>query len=205
MPLIIKKIQNNPINSNCYVIFDKSINDECIIIDPGTENCVGLEEILLELDLIPIKIILTHEHFDHCWGCNYLQNKYNIPILCSKICSERVRHHKTNYSVYFNPQHSFDIKGEILVLHSVDVIMFNCHKINVYQTPGHTDSSITLVVENHIFTGDTLIRGLETITKLPGGSKTKLLRTIYFYKGLKGNNYLVHPGHLEEFKLDDYI
>lgn len=202
MPLTVKQIINRPVNSNCFIIYDKIINNECIIIDPGTEDCYDLELFLLEYNLIPIKIILTHEHFDHCWGCNYLQEKYNIPILCSDLCSKKVRYHKTNYSVFYSPQCSFDVPGEIIILHDHDVINFNSYNINIFLTPGHTDSSITIIIENHIFTGDSLIKGLKTVTKLPGGSKTKLLETISFYWNLKGNNYIVHPGHLEEFLLD---
>ena len=205
MPLNVKLIENHPINSNSFIIYDKAINNECIIIDPGTKDCFDLELFISKHKLSPTKIILTHEHFDHCWGCNYLQKKYNIPILCSEFCSERVRHHKTNYSVFYNPQCSFDVLGKIINVHDHDVINFNSYNINIYITPGHTDSSITIIIDNHIFTGDSLIKGLKTVTKLPGGSRTKLLETISFYRNLKGNNYIVHPGHLEEFSLDQYI
>ena len=42
MALEIIRIINRPIDSNCYIIFDESINNECVIIDPGSEKIDNL-------------------------------------------------------------------------------------------------------------------------------------------------------------------
>lgn len=203
MSLQVKLINNRPVNSNSFVIFDKDVNNECIVVDPGTADCLELERFLSELSLTPIKIVLTHEHFDHCWGCNYLQNKYNIPIVCSKLCASRVRHHKTNYSVFYNPLASFDINGEIKAIGDGVTLDFYRHNLKFMIVQGHTDSSMVIELENHLFTGDALINGLKTVTKLPGGSKQKAIESHSFFESYKGKGFLVHPGHLEEFYLDE--
>lgn len=203
MSLQVKLINNRPVNSNCFVIYDKNVNNECIVIDPGTEDCLELEQFLLEESLSPVKIVLTHEHFDHCWGCNYLQGKYNIPILCSELCALRVRHHKTNYSVFYNPLSTFDINGEIKTFTDRELLEFNGHRLRFVIVQGHTDSSMVVEVEKHLFTGDALINGLKTVSRLPGGSKQKVIESRIFFESYKGKCVIVHPGHLDEFYLDD--
>ena len=76
MALEIIRIINRPIDSNCYIIFDESINNECVIIDPGSEKIDNLINLINELSLNPRFIILTHEHYDHCWGVNDLRAKF---------------------------------------------------------------------------------------------------------------------------------
>ena len=76
--LKVKRIKNNPIDSNCYVIYDKALGDDCIIVDPGSEDNSNLYDLLNSENLYPQYIILTHEHFDHCWGVDLLVEKYHI-------------------------------------------------------------------------------------------------------------------------------
>ena len=84
----VKRFINNPISSNCFVVFDKAKGLHCIIIDPGSEIQSELFEYLDSYNLVPEFIILTHEHFDHCWGVNGLREKYNdIKLVCSSECS----------------------------------------------------------------------------------------------------------------------
>lgn len=203
MSLQVKLINNRPVNSNSFIVYDKDVNNECFVIDPGTDDCLELEQFLSEESLIPVKIVLTHEHFDHCWGCNFLQNKYNVPIVCSELCASRVRHHKTNYSVFYNPLASFDINGEIKAIADGETVLFNGHNLKFMIVQGHTDSSMVIELEKHLFTGDALINGLKTVTKLPGGSKQKAIESRSFFEEYNGKGVLVHPGHLEEFILDD--
>ena len=56
----------------------------------------------------------------------------------------------------------------------------------------------------YLFTGDTLINGERTVTKLPTGSVEKLKESMSLYAGMKGRGYRVFPGHGKEFDLDGY-
>ena len=85
--LQVKQIINTPIDSNCFVIYDKEKGDNCIIVDPGSEDNSHLYELLKSEELNPQYIVLTHEHFDHCWGVNQLVEKYHLPIVCSQLCA----------------------------------------------------------------------------------------------------------------------
>ena len=67
------------------------------------------------LRLIPEYIILTHEHFDHIWGCNYLVNKYSTRIICSKQCAFAIRDAKRNHSLFYNQKGFIISKVDILL------------------------------------------------------------------------------------------
>lgn len=87
--LIVHRIVNQPITSNCYVVYDKADGNECFIVDPGSKNEKELLDYLGQEKLEP-KFIITHEHFDHCWGVNQLVDHYHIPIVCSELCADAI-------------------------------------------------------------------------------------------------------------------
>ena len=83
MALKVVRIINQPVTSNCFLLYDREVNNDCLVVDPGSEYPDELEQLLKDLNLYPKYILLTHEHFDHIWGCNYLVEKYHSKIICS--------------------------------------------------------------------------------------------------------------------------
>ena len=52
MSLRIKTIKNNPVTSNCYIV-SCSMGNSCVIIDPGSRDCVSLLTYLEREHLFP--------------------------------------------------------------------------------------------------------------------------------------------------------
>ena len=102
MGLEVVQIINKPVSSNCFLLFDREVNNDCLVVDPGCEIPDVLDRKLSELRLWPKFIVLTHEHFDHIWGCNALVQKYHAQIICSTICSEAIQDAKKNHSMFYN-------------------------------------------------------------------------------------------------------
>ena len=102
MALEIIRVINEPVSSNCFLLFDREVNNDCLVVDPGCEIPDVLDRKLSELRLCPKFIVLTHEHFDHVWGCNALVQKYHAQIICSTICSEAIQDAKKNHSMFYN-------------------------------------------------------------------------------------------------------
>ena len=100
--LIVHQIINSPVTSNCFVLYDKTISNDCVIVDPGSRSDDVLFAFLEQENLIPKYIILTHEHFDHCWGVKELVERYQIPIICSALCAEAIKSEKRNCSVFYD-------------------------------------------------------------------------------------------------------
>ena len=58
--LEVHSFVNSPVTSNCYVLFDKSVSNECIIVDPGSKDEKELFDYLKKEKLEPKFIIHTH-------------------------------------------------------------------------------------------------------------------------------------------------
>ena len=203
--MVIKQIENTPISSNCFVIFDKAVRNNCIIVDPGSEDNSDLFRFLEKELLNPEYIILTHEHFDHCWGVNSFRNKYpDVKLISSKICSDSIQDRKKNYSV-FNQQPGFELKPADIILDDIDwKLVWYDKLISFLPAQGHSASGIVIFVDQYVFTGDSLIKGIKTVTKLKTASKEKLMKTLSMLEAKKGRGFVVCPGHGEMFSLDGY-
>ena len=203
--LEVNRFLNNPVDSNCFVIYDKAIGADCIIVDPGSKDNKELFALLDEERLEPQYIILTHEHFDHCWGVNSLVERYHIPIVCSALCAECIQFEKRNCSVFYDNKERFVITSQTISVESLNhVLPFNDNEFRFFETPGHTNASICFTIDQKLFTGDTLIRNLRTVTKLPTGSVVKLQESIELLRNMQGKGYMVYPGHGDLFELDGY-
>ncbi|MBQ9312829.1 MAG: MBL fold metallo-hydrolase [Bacteroidales bacterium] len=201
----IHTIVNQPITSNCFILYDNTIDNNCIIIDPGSKNVGTIVDFIQKTVLIPKYIILTHEHLDHCWGVNSLVERFYIPVVCSKLCSEAIQNEKRKCSVFYDNKEAFSIHCDTISIESLDfVLSFSDKKVYFFNTPGHTEASICCLVDKCLFTGDTLIKDMKTITKLPTGSAEKLKKSIELFSKMKGNGFTVYPGHEKKFELDKY-
>lgn len=203
MTLQIINIKNNPVDSNCFLLFDKTINNKCLIIDPGCKVPSLLEEHLTAGELTPEFIVLTHEHFDHIWGCNYLYEKFHIITLGSALCAENIKSPKYNCSRYYEYP-GFETHINIKIIEDNSTLYWNSYKITFFITKGHSDASICFTIGHLLFTGDTLIENLRTVTNILSGSPLKLESSRLLLESLKGNGYTVCPGHGECFQLDEY-
>ena len=203
--LEVKQIINTPIDSNSFVIYDKAVGCECIVVDPGSEDNARLYEFFDLEGLNPLYIILTHEHFDHCWGVNQLREDYpSSKLVCTSNCSVAIQNRKKNYSV-FHQQPGFDVGFADIILEDINWLLdWNDHMLSFHPAQGHTASGVIFAIDGCIFTGDELIKGIRTVTKLHTGSKTKLVESTTFLESQKGKGLTVCPGHGEMFQLDNY-
>lgn len=203
--LTVRRIINTPVSSNCFVLYDKKISTNCIIVDPGSKYNEDLLSFLCAQKLKPDYIILTHEHFDHCWGVNNLVERYNIPIICTDSCIKCIANDKKNCSVFYDNSERFSIQSKAISIESINYeLCLNGSIIRFFKTPGHTEASMSFLSENCLFTGDALIKGLRTVTKLPTGSQNKQEETVRKFAELQGKGYKVFAGHGEPFLLDNY-
>lgn len=206
MKLSVHTIINNPIPSNCYVVYDRNFGKNCVIIDPGSEDISEIIEFCTRSELNPEYVILTHEHFDHIWGVDQLRNCYSeLKVICNLACSEAIGHRKKNLSVFFN-QKGFELLAADIILSNKTSSLICCdHDFLFIITEGHSEGSLCLYTENILFSGDTLIFETKTVTKIKGGNKIKLHESLDYLQLLfKQSNPIVYPGHGEKFAFNDY-
>lgn len=203
-------INNDMVFSNMYILKE---NNHIIVIDPCVYD-IDLEDAVLDY------ILLTHEHYDHISGVNYLKEKYNCDVICSNVCANNIQNSRKNLSSFFKA--FCELQTMIKIEHPIDDVVYECsaditfdettcfewqgNKIEMISTPGHSlGSSCIIVNKNMLFSGDSLFKSYPTVTGIPGGSKKKWLnKTLPFLRSLP-KNMTVYPGHFEEFLLSDYM
>jgi glyoxylase-like metal-dependent hydrolase (beta-lactamase superfamily II) len=202
--MLVQRFENTPISSNCFVIYPEK-GRECIVVDPGTENCNNILPFLNEHGLNVEYCFLTHEHIDHIVGLKLLKEKYGCKVVCSKNCADHLNDIKYNLSDIidqFLPHQSFP---------GVDISFDDCLELSwqnsilqFFVMLGHSRGSAIMVVDNELIIGDNLIKGARTKANFFGGSKKDLLATLITVLDKYGDkDLMVHCGHFESCSMKD--
>lgn len=203
--MIIERFINQPVPSNTYIVFD-GIGDICIVIDPGSKNCSSLIHYFDTNSLIPKVILLTHEHFDHIWGCNHLVEKYGSRIICSEKCKEKIAIPQNYYNkLYYDEDEFYSIDSVYATIEEINYKFKIKDKLFKFiKTPGHSSSSICIETEDGLFTGDTLMNGFKPlILKRHEGSKAEFKKSVDFLFQNYPLSTKIYPGHGDPFILEE--
>jgi glyoxylase-like metal-dependent hydrolase (beta-lactamase superfamily II) len=147
---------------------------EALIIDPVLENVDKYIALLNELSLKLVKVIDTHIHADHITGASELKNKTK----CITIMGDQT------------PAETVEIKVK-----DEEIIKLDQLKIKALYTPGHTSDSFSFLMNNYLFSGDTLLINGTGRTDFQNGSAKDSYNSI-FNKLLKlPEDTLLYPAH----------
>lgn len=193
MKLYIKRFENRPIDSNCFLIFNKST---AIIVDPGTQNHIELYEFIAEENLKVEYCIITHGHFDHVYGIEDIVSRYNPKCILSSESLNYIGDIKKNLSVFYGKSFSYQLENYIIVREDGHIINWEGHELELYYTKGHTASCISCKINNDVFVGDLMIKGENTVTKLPSGNRKMAEKSIDTILNLAGIE-IIYGGHGE--------
>lgn len=173
--------------TNTYILFDDE-NNECVVIDPAHDSSKVVTYIV-DMKLNLSAILLTHGHFDHCGGVNTLLRYKPVKVYGSSLDAELAANASKN---------RWKARAEdCIITDFVDKtgdfrVESFCFK--VIETPGHTEGSVCYIIDNFMFSGDTLFDGCVGRTDLPGGNQEKMYESLKVLCSLK-NDYSVFPGH----------
>ena len=188
----ISVLQLGVVVTNCYILADEE-SGLCAVIDPADKA----ERIIAEMEkmnVTPTMILLTHGHFDHVSGVKGLLEKYpQLPVyLHSGDLGENLYQ---GMGLKYNPGPNHRSYGE------GDELKLGSLTVHVYSTPGHSEGSVCLLVNDALFCGDTLFAASCGRTDFPGGSMEDMMVSLRRIANLEGN-LKCYPGHMNATELD---
>ncbi len=126
-------------------------------------------------DGLRIKYLIdTHTHADHFSATKEMAQQLGVPVVM----------HRASPAPFAS-----------LRVDDGDMLIVGTLRLRMLHTPGHTRDSISIVVEDRVFTGDALLIGGTGRTDLPSGDPDQLYESL-FEKLLKlPADTLVYPAH----------
>ncbi len=183
-------ILSGEFQENCYIVYD-DISKKAIIIDPGQDGKKVIDKIE-KLKLKPELLINTHGHFDHTYSDDIIRQKYNIPLAIHKGDTEMLSDANKNFST---------IIGIPTIINEAEIIFdkeetkeTSFCKYSVIHTPGHSEGSICILINNVLFAGDTVFKNSIGRTDLYGGNYDELILSLQKIKKLPSDT-IICPGH----------
>lgn len=189
--MFLEKIPAGVLAVNCYIIGDEK-SSRAAVIDPGGDAdkiLQVLEDNGYELDYI----ILTHAHGDHIGGAQQLQDITKVPIYIHQDDLYILQDKSKNYSALM-AMPGVEIHTDKL-LKDGDSLPLGNETLNIIHTPGHSPGGICILVDNLLFTGDTLFSNSIGRTDLEGGDHEELIQSIKTKLFVLDDDILVLPGH----------
>ena len=196
--MIVEKIVVGALATNCYIIASDK-GSKAVVIDPGADAPIILER-LRELDLQLGAIINTHGHHDHTGADRELVDEYQVPVYMGSDDIKIVNDPSANLS-YFTGGTNCQIET-VKGLDDKQILEIDGLKFQTIETPGHTKGSISLRIQNKLFTGDLLFQGSVGRTDFPSSSYDDLLRSLSKIAELPDET-IIYPGHGPETVLGE--
>ena len=171
--MIFKQLFDQKSNTYTYLIAS-SKGREALVIDPVLENIAEYIKLLKELDLKLVKVIDTHIHADHVTGASKLKDITK----CSTIMGDHT------------PADTVEIK-----IKDNEYINLDYLKIRAIYTPGHTSDSYSFLMDNYLFSGDTLLINGTGRTDFQNGNSKQAYNSIFNRLLKLPDETLLYPAH----------
>ena len=185
------RVADMDLYTNIYVIADEN-SKEAVVIDPG--DAVDKVSNYIENMSLKLKyIILTHCHADHTAGLKKLKDYYP---------SSKILIHESDFAGLIDE--SINMCDEVgvannyveadITLKDGDEVTFGDIDAKIIHTPGHTAGSMCILINDALFTGDTLFKRMYGRTDLKTGSEEDIHKSISKLLDLPEGT-IIYPGH----------
>ena len=171
--MIFEQLFDTKSSTYTYII-SSGKGREALIIDPVIEHTDEYIKVLESLELKLVKVIDTHIHADHVTGLNELNQRTN----CVRMMGE-------------------NSKSEVIDIKLKDEENINIENIELkaIYTPGHTDCSYSYLMNDRVFTGDTLLINGTGRTDFQNGSAYQAYESLFGILLKLPEETLVYPAH----------
>lgn len=184
--------------TNVYIVENEA--KDAILIDPA-DGAQYIIDTIKDLGVNLKYIFITHGHTDHILALEGVRDYFKVPVVISKIDAWRLEDEELINERPYVIEPYKAVKPDILISEG-DEINLGELTFRFYGMPGHTDGSMAIVVNNAIFTGDTLLYEKHGKTTLPGGNEELLVESINRMMRDFSGHYHIYTGHREETTLE---
>ena len=190
------KIVNIPtgmLQANTYLVCDET-SRLGFIVDLGGYS-KELKNIIEKNDIQIQYIVLTHGHGDHIGGVQeHLRDFPDAKVVCSRAEEKMLLDPELNEAHHFGPE-KVSFKPDILV-DDGDTLTVGNMTMKFIMTPGHTEGGMCILVDDVLFSGDTLFCRSIGRTDLAGGDFRTIMESIKKKLFLLPDETQVLPGHM---------
>lgn len=190
------KIVNIPtgmLQANTYLVCDETSRLGFIVDIGGYSK--ELKNIIEKNDIQIQYIVLTHGHGDHIGGVQeHLKDFPDAKVVCSRAEEKMLLDPELNEAHHFGPE-KVSFKPDILV-DDGDTLTVGNMTMKFIMTPGHTEGGMCILVDDVLFSGDTLFCRSIGRTDLAGGDFRTIMESIKKKLFLLPDETQVLPGHM---------
>ena len=193
----IKQIECNNLAENCYIVSDDT--KECMIVDCGAISPFEQEFISKYIEENGLKVVLhalTHGHFDHCMGAQWISDTYGIRPTIHERDADLYKNCNQLAAAMGYPNLTLQMPPIGRCVNNGDTVSFGNTTFRVIHTPGHSHGCVVYYCEEEgvAFTGDTLFKGSIGTTSFPEGSMFQMTQSLRILCKLPEETKLF-PGH----------
>lgn len=187
-------IPNGTLQANCYIV---ETEHAAVVIDPGYMERQLSSYVAENPNKIKF-IMLTHRHFDHLAAANALKKLTGAKIVINELDEGGLYSDLLSLGSMaggFYNKADPDAHADIYVDEG-DTVTAADMVFKVLYTPGHSEGGICFLIDNILFSGDTLFKGSIGRTDFPSSNMAEMRQSLDRLCTLPDET-IVYPGHGE--------
>jgi len=187
--MILKIFVEPPIDNNNYLLIDEKSKEavliDCSAVDDSVQQAIKESGSKLKY------LLLTHGHFDHVAG---IRKKDEEPHIVMHKNDLRILSQSNLYLPAFGiPE--IEIPEIDMFINDGDILKLGEHEIKVIHTPGHTQGGVCYLIDNMLFSGDTIFKESVGRCDMEGGDFNQIVESIKTKIFTLPDDIIIYPGH----------
>ena len=190
--LTVKTFVEGPVDANNYLLIDEESN-EGVLIDCSSSRAEFVDAVKNTGCTLKY-ILITHGHFDHILGVEKFKEEFKVEAYVSQDDLNQIS---------YAPQMLMMFGGGTIAkapeitkpVNDGDEFEIGKYTIKSISTPGHTKGGMCYLVDNKLFSGDTLFQGSVGRCDLPEGDLDEIIKSIKEKLFTLADEIEVYTGH----------